>query len=216
MIEKYVMPKFDAPRFNCPHCGAFAQQKWYVLPVREKLPDEKNYVRRDEVHASLCMSCYKCSFWYMNNMIYPTCSTAPLPVEEMPEDVKDDFMEARNVVNISPRSAAALLRLALQRLMIHLEEKGKDLDDDIGSLVEKGLPERIQQALDSVRVIGNEAVHPGQIDLRDNIEIAISLFDLMNLIVEDRITKEKKIRNIYEKLPDTKIKHIEKRDKKDV
>ena len=78
-------------------------------------------------------------------MIYPVSSKAPLPVEDMPKDVKEDFIEARNIVNASPRSAAALLRLSLQKLMIHLEEKGKDLNEDIKNLVKKGLPQKIKK-----------------------------------------------------------------------
>jgi hypothetical protein len=38
----------------------------------------------------------------------------------------------------------------------------------------------VQQSLDIVRVIGNDAVHPGQIDLTDDIETATKLFVLIN------------------------------------
>ena len=43
----------------------------------------------------------------------------------MPDDVKEDFMEAAKVVELSPRSSAALLRLSLQKLMKHLDCDGK-------------------------------------------------------------------------------------------
>lgn len=69
----------------------------------------------------------------------------------MPKDVKEDFEEARNVVDVSLR-AAALLRLVTQKLMIHLGEKGKNLNGDIASLVEKGLSKKIQKALDAVNL----------------------------------------------------------------
>jgi hypothetical protein len=67
-------------------------------------------------------------------------------------------------------------------------------------------------ALDSVRVIGNEAVHPGQIDLRDTPEIAMSLFGLVNFIVEKMITEPKEIDAFYGALPATKLDQIAKRD----
>ena len=49
-------------------------------------------------------------------------------------------------------------------------EKGKDINTDIGNLVKKGLPIKVQESLDILRVIGNEAVHPGQLDLKDDIK----------------------------------------------
>jgi len=38
----------------------------------------------------------------------------------------------------------------------------KNLDDDIASLVSKGLDPRVQKTLDVVRVIGNNSVHPAK------------------------------------------------------
>jgi len=145
-------------------------------------------------------------------MVYPGVSMAPLPSEDMPEDIQKDFSEARSVVNSSSRAAAALLRLSLQKLMVDLGEKGKNLNDDVASLVKKGLPEKIQKALDSVRVIGNNAVHPGQIDLRDNETIAIALFELINIVIENTITQRKKVEGIFNKIPESAKEQIKKRN----
>ncbi|MEK4195998.1 DUF4145 domain-containing protein [Paenibacillus sp. FSL L8-0323] len=146
-------------------------------------------------------------------MILPVLTIAPLPHTDMPEAVSTDFNEARNIVNHSPRGAAALLRLVLQKLMIELGESGKDINKDIGSLVNKGLPEEIQQALDIVRVIGNESVHPGELDLRDDQETALQLFELINFIIEERISRKKRISSLFSRLPEGKLKGIEARDK---
>ena len=78
-----------------------------------------------------------------------------------------------------------------QKLRIHLGEKGKTIDDDIASLVRKGLNPLVQQSLDIVRVIGNEAVHPGVIDLKDDRETAFRLFDLVNAITDAMISLSK-------------------------
>lgn len=205
MASKYEAPGFKADAFNCPYCGAYAHQEWHNLGYHMK-----NWISLG--FAGQCSRCRKHAIWYEEIMIYPISSTAPLPVENMPEDVKKDFEEARNVVSVSPRSAAALLRLALEKLAKHLKAEGKDLNERIGHLVNNGLPRKIQQALDSVRVIGNNAVHPGQIDLRDDQDTAISLFALMNIIVEVMITQEKEIEEIYEKIPESTKKAISKRD----
>jgi uncharacterized protein DUF4145 len=137
----------------------------------------------------------------------------PRPHADMPHIVLEDYEEAMGVFQYSSKSAAALLRLALQKLCRELGEKGKNIDADIKNLVKKGLPVHIQQALDIVRVIGNEAVHPGTIDISDNPDIAMQLFGLLNEVVEDQISKKKSIQQIYESLPQNKLDAIAERDK---
>jgi hypothetical protein len=61
-------------------------------------------------------------------------------------------------------------------------------------------------------VIGNEAVHPGQIDLNDDPSIAQTLFELVNMVVDEMISKPKKIKEMYEKLPPAKLDAITRRD----
>lgn len=146
-------------------------------------------------------------------MIYPNTGTAPLPNADMPLDVKGDYDEARNILNLSPRGSVALLRLAIQKLCIHLGEKGDNLNSDIGNLVKKGLPQKLQKALDSVRVVGNNAVHPGQLDLKDDIDTAQKLFVFINIICDNQITQPKMIDDFYEeKVPPTSKDAINKRD----
>ena len=139
-------------------------------------------------------------------------SIAPQPSTDMPPDVVDDFNEAREVLAKSPRSAAAILRLAIQKLCKHLGQPGENINKDIGGLVKAGLPPRIQQALDIVRVIGNNAVHPGELDLRDDQQTALALFGLVNFIVEEMITRPREIDEIYNKLPSGVLEQITRRD----
>ncbi len=209
MAEKYEPPGFNKDAFHCPHCGVWAHQVWEGA---YKEAQTRGFEEVKNLSFSVCWRCDGYALWLDKKMIYPEASVAPLPSEDMPPSVKEDFVEARNVVNASPHSAAALLRLALQKLMVDLGEKGKHLDQDIGNLVEKGLPEKIQKSLDSVRVIGNNAVHPGQIDLRDDIKTATSLFELLNIIVEGQISQPKRVNKIFDKLPEGAKKHIKKRD----
>jgi Domain of unknown function (DUF4145) len=132
----------------------------------------------------------------------------------MPTDVRDDFEEARTIAGFSPRGACALLRLAVQKLCKDLGEPGTNTNADIASLVQKGLTADVQEALDSLRVIGNNAVHPGELDLKDDTETASALFNLLNFIVDDRIAQPKKRKAIFEKLPVRALEAIKKRDGK--
>jgi Domain of unknown function (DUF4145) len=161
---------------------------------------------------SHCHSCGGFAIWVKDRFVYPEKESTFIAHDEMPDDVREDFKEAASIVDKSPRGAAALLRLAIQKLMPALGEKGKDLNEDIASLVKRGLEVDVQRALDVVRVIGNNAVHPGQIDLKDNQATAASLFGLVNLIVERRIATPKRIKEIFDGLPQGALEQIAKRD----
>lgn len=165
------------------------------------------------VHVSKCFSCDGLAIWRADELVHPNSDVTIPPAEEMPADVRAIFLEANDILNKSPRGAAALLRLCVQKLMPRLGEKGKNINDDIASLVAKGLDTRIQKALDVVRVAGNYAVHPGQIDWDDDKTIATQLFGLVNLIVETQIAQKKHIEDLYAAVvPETVKAEIEKRD----
>ena len=95
-----------------------------------------------------------------------------------------------------------------------LGEKGKIINDDIASLVSKGLNPLVQKSLDIVRVIGNEAVHPGVIDINDDRDTASQLLVLINSIANQMISHPKQVEELYGKLPADKRKAIEKRNDK--
>jgi hypothetical protein len=167
-----------------------------------------------DLHLSRCGVCAKIAVWVGGGIVFPPTGHGTEPNPDLPKDVLADYDEARSILQLSPRGAAALLRLAIQKLCKELGEKGKNIDDDIASLVEKGLSKRVQQALDVVRVIGNEAVHPGTIDLKDDQTTAAALFGLVNLIAEKMISEPKHVDALYNKLPAKKRAAIEERDKK--
>lgn len=166
------------------------------------------------VFVSRCYTCGKLSLWLHDRLLYPPAMTGPAPNPDLPADVLHDYMEAREILNLSPRGAAALLRLAIEKICIELNAKGKNIDQRIAFLVSNGLPVAVQQALDAVRVIGNEAVHPGQIDLSDDRETATKLFSLVNFIADDLITRPKLISGVYSMIPEGKRKGIDDRNAK--
>jgi hypothetical protein len=209
MSHPYTPPKFEETAYNCPTCGAYANQQWFPVYICTH-----QYQPVGDLHLTLCVHCHNYMLWKNGNIIFPDASPAPLPNSDLPEDIKLDYLEARSIINASPRGSAALLRLCVQKLCMSLGETGKDINQDIASLVKKGLNPRIQKSLDIVRVIGNEAVHPGQIDLKDAPETAVSLCQLINIIADAMLTQPKLIESLYDKIPEGKRQHIAKRDGK--
>ncbi|API54843.1 hypothetical protein BMW22_15345 [Rhizobium leguminosarum] len=162
-----------------------------------------------------CYQCEKVAVWIFDRLIYPATGEAPPPNPDLPDDIKADYREASSILHLSPRAASALVRLCIQKLCIHLGQSGKNINSDIGALVANGLNSRVQKAMDAVRVIGNNAVHPGQIDVTDDRGIAESLFGLLNVVAEKMISEPKHIDEVYDSLPPGALKQIAERDKKE-
>ena len=261
-------PRLGAPAFICPHCKAFAQQRWFLLgaaPSKEAIEQHdvdqlRQFIeisrvaeRRGEpissstepmsallaaleaglpflgqkphgefvnwtvsnMHLSSCVACDRAAVWVAGRIRFPVSNAEVAePNEDLPPDIHRDYVEAAEVVSASPRAAAALLRLAIQKLCSHLLEREGAINEMIGALVTRGLSPLIQRALDVVRVVGNEAVHPGKLDLRDDEASAVQLFGLVNLIAEAMITQPKHVMALYGTLPPDKIAGIEQRDAK--
>jgi hypothetical protein len=206
--DKYYPPKYNTGQFHCVYCGVFAAQQWFSVNISE------NYTTDTRILACQCSHCYHWSYWYEEKLVIPSDASVEPPHPDLPEDCAVDYREARDIFTASPRAAAALLRLSIQKLMSHLGEKGSNINDDIKSLVSKGLPVAVQQSLDYCRVVGNNAVHPGEIDIKDSPEVAQHLFAMINFIVEDRISRPNEIKALYLTLPEPARKAIEKRDGK--
>jgi hypothetical protein len=180
--------------------GTYGESKWSISATNLSL--------------SKCFACAKVAIWVRDSLVYPPQKTGPEANADLPPDVLADYEEAQSILTLSPRGAAAMLRLAIQKLCKDLGESGENLNSDIANLVTKGLNPVVQMSLDIVRVIGNESVHPGTIDLRDNRDTALRLFGLVNLIAEQMITAPNHVKALYGTLPPEKLAQIEKRDKK--
>jgi hypothetical protein len=139
------MPEFGLDGFNCPHCNAFAHQRWSYNISASNFDGKNVGATLNSFAVSHCQKCNAFTIWKDGILIYPQTYIAPLPTSDMPEDVKSDYEEARAIFAQSSRGAAALLRLAIQKLVISLEESGDNLNASIGNLVKKGLMADIQK-----------------------------------------------------------------------
>jgi len=221
--EKYYPPKYTEEQFHCPHCGVYAKQLWSHMktennyrpndPIGENVRFEE--LMNTEWTVSKCTHCSQEIIWFNDKIIYPKKIVVGLPNEDLSEEIKKDYLEAATIFHDSIRSSAALLRLALQKLCKQLGEKGDNINEDIKKLVKKGLNSQIQRSLDILRITGNNAVHPGQINIEEKPKLVLKLFDLINFIAEKMITEPKEIEKLYEdELPKSAKEQIEQRDNK--
>ncbi|MCH9011393.1 MAG: DUF4145 domain-containing protein, partial [Chloroflexi bacterium] len=176
MADEYFPPSFRADAFHCPHCGVYSHQH-FSNPDLINVTHGGNFPLL-KLKPSTCERCQNFCLWIGNALIYPDHGGAPHPNQDLPDDSIADYEEAAAVLNKSPRAAAALLRLAIQKICDHLDPRKGDVNAKIKDLTGKGLRVEIQQALDTVRVVGNHAVHPGQMDLKDDRVTCMALFGL--------------------------------------
>jgi len=212
--QKAAEKRGDAPETPTDRLEKFLAALEDGRPLVDRVSEgEYVYWHVTNAFMSECWVCKKLAVWVGDRLRFPVVNAdVPEPNEDLPGDIRRDYVEAGEVVSASPRAAAALLRLAIEKLCAHLLERDDKINTMIGDLVKRGLSPMIQRALDVVRVIGNEAVHPGSIDLRDDQATAMQLFGLVNLIAEQMITQPKHVMALYGTLPPDKLAGIEQRD----
>jgi hypothetical protein len=114
--------------------------------------------------------------------------------------VQREYEETSQTLEASPRGAAALLRLAIEKLCKELGVSGESVKDDIALFVREDVDARVQKVLDAARIIESNAVRPGQIGLGDDRATAETLSGLVNLICEKMILEPRRLQAVYTKL----------------
>ena len=140
-------------------------------------------------------------------MLIPDAAVGERPHPDMPDEVKAIYEEARAIAAKSPSAAAALIRKSIEvlcrRLLSIPREEKISLYRLVGKLKQEGVKQKTIDGLEAVRVVGNNSVHPGVIDLEGKEEQLLdALFACVNRIVEDTIGERKEQEEFLRKIPD--------------
>ncbi len=137
--------------------------------------------------------------------IYPRTSTIELfPNEDMSEEEKQLFNEAKDIFDISPKAAGALLRSVIERILRDKfqEKYSKSFLGEILSKpeVKNALSNEIIQLCETCKLIGNDASHSSLIIYEDESRAQVELlFELINEIAEELLSKPRKRQEMLDK-----------------
>lgn len=201
---------FDKQTYICPYCGK--QQSYssginmssecvYFDPAGRRHFEETMANARFKYDGSeLFVYQIKCSNTQCNKIIsvgkflvskkqidiMPQYVHRTFP-DYIPEQIRNDYYEATNIIDLSPKAAATLLRRCLQGMIHHFWGiYGKNLNAEITTLQGKVSPS-LWKALDGLRKMGNIGAH---------------MENDVNLIVDIDSNETKKLQKLIELLFD--------------
>jgi Domain of unknown function (DUF4145) len=156
---------------KCPHCTVSFFDNWNV----------QQFVRNSRAIGwwYQVAACPACKEWIIEvtqhadanrepfgwRMIYPiSTSRGPVPTS-VPAEISEDYLEACNVLSISPKASAALSRRCLQNILRSHGYKAKQLWQEIDLLLgetdtSKVIPTNLRLTIDAIRHFGNFSAHP--------------------------------------------------------
>lgn len=164
-------------------------------------------------YMSECASCNHRSVWRKTALIYPASSPAPVPSEDMPAEVRELYDEASAVAAVSKRAGAAFARATLERLLKMLDPeapKGTKLDEYIARMLPR-VNVATGKLLTLIRHVGNKSLHVEDTPddavvllLTDaDVELLGVLFQTINDVVEELITRPNQAAKLYDAVPAT-------------
>jgi hypothetical protein len=145
--------------FRCDGCSDVVGYRTYredAVPINEAEKLEKTWVfQLDDLESET----------YFKDHSYVIYSTRQ-PVAERrpsnyaPKKIRDEYEGALRVKQHDPRSFVIRIRRALEAICIQKGLPGKNLDDDLKKLSERGiLPSLVAEIADEIKVIGNAGAH---------------------------------------------------------
>lgn len=163
----------NQPIRDCPHCG----NRTGVTVLCEHLGHDEIYDTDGEfvgamkvfyflTECTTCSGVCLLSNWEIEKrpqdastaqLLYPGTRTFS---EDVPEEIRRTYKEARKVINISPDAFAVLIRKALEYLCQAQGVKEYNLTSMLKQLSDKGIiPGHLAQMTKAIRLIGNISAH---------------------------------------------------------
>lgn len=155
---------------KCPHCLDSFFESWTEISLGQ---DSDAYWT---LNKTTCPSCNKLilklirqvaaggRYWKNVGEVFVKpigMARSPLP-KEIPEKYSKAYVQASNVLPISPEASAAISRKCLQTLLRdEVKVTQGDLSREIQEVIDSGkLPTSLAESIDAIRNIGNFASHP--------------------------------------------------------
>jgi len=164
-----------------------------------------------DLAMAVCGHCFDHSVWRGQALIFPAVGLATRPHPDMPEAATVLFDEARSVVGASRRAGAAMARATLEVLLKTLQpELPKASLADRIKMVMPLVSSPLADMLTVIRHVGNKSLHAEEtpddamvlvLD-PDQTEIVELIFETINDLVDELITKPKRARAMHDLVPD--------------
>jgi hypothetical protein len=202
-----------APMFGDAEEGEREREVKWMPSGRPFLRVHREFRNRDvqNISISYCFNCNEICLWVVDQMVWPGCATGPEPKLHASPHVRRETEEASPTLDASPRGAAALLRLAMEKLCKELSDSEESPRPEIAPLFQDEVDARVQKVLDAMRIIESNAIPPDHVGVGDTRATAETLSGLVNLICEKMIIEPRHLQALYAKVRDDAQSALEQR-----
>ena len=165
---------------QCPHCSVAFRDIWH----RDRMKYDNGFNASWECITTVCPECHKPSIKIsevllptgtpvvdlvskalaMEQWVYPTSRRGKRFGNEVPDEFKKDYLEACEILLVSPRSSATLSRRILEAVLGEQGYRQSTISKRIEavrneSVPDKKLPTVLSIVIDVVRQFGNFSAH---------------------------------------------------------
>jgi len=102
----------------------------------------------------------------------------------LPANLVPLYNEAQSIIELSPSSACALLRIIIRSVIQDRGLRGRHISRDVSTLVDQGAPVGLLRALDVVSMTDDSAKNPAELKLIDGHIDAQNLTMFLHLLAD--------------------------------